>query len=108
VLQLERYLAESCGAQNDKTRQYAQLHAICTVPVFATLFVAVRIFVRIKLDIGLGADDLMMLAALCAYLTCIGTALGIALQGFGQHSFWLSTHEITRALMVCAASVLYL
>lgn len=66
----------------------------------ATIFVIARLYVRTKLDIGLGADDWVMLAALCAYFTCDGIGLGMALQGFGQHTFWLSTHEVSKALMV--------
>ena len=70
------------------------------LPALATLFVLARFYVRIKLTIGLGADDWTMLAALCSYLAMVGTGISMALQGFGQHTFWLSVDEITKALMV--------
>jgi len=45
--------------------------------------VAARIFIRVKLVIGLGADDWTMLAALVAYLASIGGGIGIAFNGIG-------------------------
>jgi hypothetical protein len=107
ALQLQRYAAESCGVQNDMSRVY-QGRAYYTVPALATCFVAARFFVRIKLDVGLGADDWLMLAALSSYLCLTGTGVGMAVQGFGQHTYWLSTYQISTALMVRAANVLYL
>jgi hypothetical protein len=100
ALQLQRYAAESCGISDDKTHLNEEWHGIYSVPTIATIFVVARIFVRAKLDIGLGADDWMMVAALCAYLTDIGVGLGLTLNGFGRHTFWLTTHQITMALMV--------
>ena len=73
-----------------------------TVPALATFFVAARIFVRWKLETGLGADDYMMVAALFAYLTDAALGIGIALNGFGRHTFWLSTSQVSQALKVCS------
>lgn len=100
ALQLERYSAETCGVKNDKSRYYEQIHLYCVLAPLATLFVAARIFTRTKLDIGLGPDDWMMVAALAAYLTDVGTGSMIAAQGFGEHTFWLSTSEVSSALKV--------
>lgn len=58
-----------------------------------------------KLDVGLGADDWMMLAALVAYLTDVGTGFSIASYGFGEHTFWLSTYQVSKALMVSDVDV---
>lgn len=99
-LQLERYAAESCGIPNDKSRQNLQFRMAYVLPALTSCFVAARLFVRTKLEIGLGADDWVMLAALCGYLAAASIGLGVILQGFGQHTFWLSTHEVSRALMV--------
>lgn len=65
------------------------------------LFVGLRIFTRIRFDIGLGSDDWMLLAAEGAYLTTTGTVCTMLKQGFGQHTFWLSVAKVTKALKVC-------
>jgi hypothetical protein len=108
ALQLEKYSAVSCGVPNERTRYHEQLAIYYVAPPLAFIFVIARIFMRIKLDVGLGPDDWMMVAALCAYLTDVGTGLGITTSGFGQHTFWLSTAQVTKALKVCAANGLYL
>lgn len=64
----------------------------------ASLFVIARTFTRMRLDVGLGPDDWMMIAALVAYLTDVGTGATIAAQGFGEHTFWLSIGEVSSAL----------
>ncbi|CZR70202.1 uncharacterized protein PAC_20103 [Phialocephala subalpina] len=107
ALQLERYSAETCGVENDKSRYYEQIHLYCVLAPLATLFVAARIFTRTKLDIGLGPDDWMMAAALAAYLTDVGTGSMIAAQGFGEHTFWLSTSEVSSALKFFYISELF-
>jgi hypothetical protein len=86
-LRLQRYSAETCGVPKDKSRVQEQLNVYYVLPAMATCFVAARVFIRTKLEVGLGADDWMMIAALAAYLTDVGTGLGIALYGFGQHTF---------------------
>ena len=43
----------------------------------------------------------MMLVALVAYLTDIGTAISVTANGFGQHTFWLTAYQVSRALIVC-------
>jgi hypothetical protein len=53
------------------------------------------------LEVGLGADDWMMIAALFALLIAVETSLGLVHNGFGQHTFWLSTHQVITALKVC-------
>lgn len=99
-LQLERYSAESCGVANDKSRYYEQIRLYAVVAPLSTIFVAARIFTRFRIDIGLGPDDWMIMAALAAYLTDVGTGLTITVQGFGQHTFWLTIAEVSTALKV--------
>ncbi|KAH6724285.1 hypothetical protein BKA61DRAFT_664988 [Leptodontidium sp. MPI-SDFR-AT-0119] len=64
------------------------------VPVLTAIFVGGRIVARIKLDVGLGSDDWMILAAAVAYLVDVGTSLGLVLNGFGQHTYWLSARQV--------------
>jgi hypothetical protein len=77
-----------------------QLNVNYVLPALATCFVLARIYIRIKLDVGLGADDWTMLAAHAAYLTDVGTGANIAAYGFGQHTFWLTPDDVSKALMV--------
>ena len=77
-----------------------QLNVYYVLPALATCFVLSRMYIRTKLDVGLGADDWMMLAALAGYLTDVGTGVSIAAYGFGEHTFWLTTDDVSKALMV--------
>jgi hypothetical protein len=95
----------TCGVPNDKSHQKLQLHTFSALPPIASVFVAARFFVRIKLHVGLGADDWMMLAALAAYYVEVAAALVMYMQGFGQHTLWLSQEEITQSLMVSTPKV---
>jgi hypothetical protein len=59
-----------------------QLRVFYVLPALTTTFVAARIFASLKLDIGLGADDWVMVGALGAYLADVGTGYGMIVQGF--------------------------
>jgi hypothetical protein len=100
LLGLERFSADSCGVVNDRSHQTLQLRVFYVLPALTTTFVAARMLARLKLAIGLGADDWVMVGALGAYLADVGTGHGIAVQGFGQHTYYLSTCQITKALQV--------
>jgi hypothetical protein len=41
-----------------------------------------------------------MVGALGAYLADVGTGYGMIVQGFGQHTYYLTTYQITKALQV--------
>lgn len=99
-LQLQRYDAESCGVKNDKSRYYEQIRLYAVVAPLSVIFVSARIFTRFRIDIGLGPDDWMIIAAEAAYLTDVGTGLTIATQHFGEHTFWLSIAQVSKALKV--------
>jgi hypothetical protein len=77
-----------------------QIRLYCILAPLATLFVAARLFARTRLEVGLGPDDWMMLAALIAYLIDIAVGLGIALNGFGEHTYYLSIKQVTDSLRV--------
>ena len=91
---------DSCGVINDKSRQQQQLHMYYVVPALVFIFIALRAFSRIKLEIGLGPDDWMIIAVGCTYKVDVGTGLGIVLNGSGQHTYYLSTHQVSEALKV--------
>jgi hypothetical protein len=63
-------------------------------------FLAGRLFARIQLDIGLGADDWTMIAAFTTYLIDVSTSLGLVLNGFGEHTYWLDKDNIIAAMKV--------
>ena len=52
------------------------------------------------LDVGLGPDDWTMIVAFGAYITDVGTGVAIAVQGFGEHTYYLTEHQVDRALFV--------
>ncbi|KAH7419389.1 hypothetical protein BKA64DRAFT_15732 [Cadophora sp. MPI-SDFR-AT-0126] len=95
LLQLQRYSAVSCGVESDKTRLQDVLRMDYIVPFLTACFIGGRIVARVLLDVGLGADDWMILAAAVAYFVDVGTSLGLVLNGFGQHTYWLSTEQVT-------------
>ncbi|KAH7393460.1 hypothetical protein BKA64DRAFT_755623 [Cadophora sp. MPI-SDFR-AT-0126] len=97
-LQLARYQAEVCEIPNDMTRYWQQIHTYIVLVPLTTLFVSLRIFARLRLNIGIGPDDYVLLVALAFYLTMTSTAWVIAVTGFGQHTFWLLTRQVVRAL----------
>jgi hypothetical protein len=106
ALLLQKFAAVTCETPNDKSHQNELLHADYVLTPLVILLVASRLFSRIKLDVGLGADDWMMVAALCAHLVDLGTGITVVHAGFGQHTFWLTPHQITRALEVSASDPL--
>lgn len=53
-LQLARYQAEVCETPNDKTRYWQQIHTYIVLVPVTTIFVGLRIFARLRLNIGLG------------------------------------------------------
>jgi hypothetical protein len=52
------------------------------------------------LKAGLGADDWAILCAYGFYLVDEGMAIGTLQNGFGMHTYWLSTMEVTDGLRV--------
>jgi hypothetical protein len=50
--------------------------------------------------VGLGADDWAILGAYGFYLVDEGMSIGTLQNGFGMHTYWLSTMEVTDGLRV--------
>jgi hypothetical protein len=69
----------------------------------AVLFVAARVFSRLRLEAGLWLDDYLMIGALLTYLADGSTGLSIVKEGFGQHTWYLTEEQFTRALEVSLA-----
>jgi hypothetical protein len=66
----------------------------------AVIFVLGRIFSRVKLEAGLWLDDYLIIGALAAYICDSSTGLVVVGQGFGQHIWYLSPENLTKALQV--------
>lgn len=98
LLQLQRYQAEECGIANDKAKINEVLLMDYIVPAITTLFIIGRLCARIRLDVGLGCDDWVLIAAYFAYMTAVATSLGLVLNQFGEHTFWLTTGQVVRSL----------
>ncbi|KAL2068085.1 hypothetical protein VTL71DRAFT_16183 [Oculimacula yallundae] len=98
TMQLAKYQAESCGVPNDMTKYWLQIRLYATLAPLTTVFVALRVFSRVRLSVGLGPDDWVLLVAYAIYMSMTGIAWEIAVQGFGQHTFWLLPHQLEKAL----------
>ncbi|RDW60307.1 hypothetical protein BP5796_11913 [Coleophoma crateriformis] len=95
---LEKYQADTCGVPTDRTRVEEQFHLLFVMPVIAFLFVAARVLSRSLLDLGIAADDYMMIAALISYFADVGTGLVICVNGFGEHTYSLTIAQISESL----------
>jgi hypothetical protein len=76
------------------------LHVNYVIPFLTACFLGGRLLGRFLLRIALGADDWVMVLSFVAYLSEVGTSLGMVLNGFGEHGFWLSTDQIVTSLKV--------
>jgi hypothetical protein len=99
-LQFQRYSAQTCGVTNDKSKIDEVLLMDYIVPALTTAFVAGRVFARISLDVGLGADDWVLVSAYITYMIAVATSLGLVLNKFGEHTFWLTTAQVISAMKV--------
>lgn len=99
-LELELYEADLCGIKSDKSMLEEQLHLYYVFPALATIFVILRLLSRWLLNLGVREDDYMMIAALVAYLGGVAMGLEMASQGFGQHTWYLTSDQIDTAMKV--------
>lgn len=99
-LRVQKYQMESCGVQNDKSRQKFYVRQAYVLVFLSTLFVGLRCFSRLKLKVGMAADDWTMIASLCSYILDTVAALLQAKNGFGQHIYNLMPEGLTDALKV--------
>lgn len=94
------------GIPSDKSRQDQQVLTYEIMPPLTVFFVGIRFFTRWLFWGGIGADDWMILAAELCYLLEVAFALGMAIFGFGEHTWFLTTDEIINAQRVGSPSAL--
>lgn len=99
-LRAQKYQMDACGVKNDKSRQSFYIRQAYVLVFLSTLFVGLRCFSRLKLKVGMGADDWTIIAALCSYILDTVAALLQTKNGFGQHIFYLTPKELTDSLKV--------
>lgn len=78
-----------------------RLHVIVTPMV--VLFVAARIFIRLRLESRLRPDDYAIVAAGVTYVGAAAMAFPVTMKGYGQHTWYLSIADLTLALKVSAS-----
>lgn len=101
---LQKYTADTCGVPTDRTRVDQQFRLLIVLPILAFVFVSIRILTRVLLEVGVKADDYMMIAALIAYFADVGTGLVICMNDFGEHTYSLSVVQISESLKVSITS----
>jgi hypothetical protein len=86
--------------KNDKSHQNQdmRLHIILT-PLVA-LFIIARLFIRVKMEAGIGPDDWAMAIAVVFYMGSAGIAFPITMMGYGQHTWYLTPDTIILSLKV--------
>lgn len=99
-MKLAHYEADTCGVKTDRSRVEEQLHLYYVMPALTAVFVALRFASRIVVDVGVKADDYMMLAAEVAFLADVATGLVMIFNKFGEHTYFLSTKELSTSLEV--------
>lgn len=75
-----------------------RLHLVVTPLVI--LFIASRVFIRLKTNTGLGLDDWAIIIAGLFYVANAGMAIPITVIGYGQHTWYLSPGDMILALKV--------
>lgn len=100
LFSLQRYAAETCRLAHDDSRIRQVLIVDYILPFLTTLFVVGRICARKILDVGLAWDDWILLAGYFFYLCSVAGSLGMVMNDFGEHAFWLTTDQMITALKV--------
>jgi hypothetical protein len=75
-----------------------RLHIVLTPLV--GLFILARIFIRLRVEFGLGLDDWAMIFAGAFYMGSAGIAFPITIMGYGQHTWYLPISTIILSLKV--------
>ncbi|CAG8961646.1 hypothetical protein HYFRA_00006183 [Hymenoscyphus fraxineus] len=97
-LRVQRFQKDSCGVQNDKSRQRSYQRTAHVFIIFCTFFIAARCYARVKLGMGMAADDWVMVAAGAVFMVVSAGVLDTAERNFGQHLYYLTTEEVTYSL----------
>lgn len=101
---LVRFSDEVCGRSNDLSRRNAGVQVTAAYIPLVTLFLAVRLFIRLKTEAGLWADDYLMIGAFIFYLASVSMELVLLDTGFGQHTWYFSTPMFSDAVKVSSCS----
>lgn len=99
-LRLQKFQQDSCGVHNDNSRKGYLFRQTWTLIILSTLFVGLRCIARLKLGAGMGLDDWAMVAALNSYIIVTAFSLSGLKNNFGQHTYYLTSSELTESLKV--------
>ncbi|TVY84858.1 hypothetical protein LSUE1_G001302 [Lachnellula suecica] len=98
ALRMEGYSKKSCGF-SDNHRADAQMQLFYVIPFLVFVFVALRIFGRVKQHTGRLADhDWMIIAAFVSFLCLTWSGVEISLNGFGKHTYFLNAIQVSEGL----------
>jgi hypothetical protein len=88
------------GVKNDKSHQHQDMRLHIVLTPLVGLFILVRVFIRMRVEFGLGLDDWAMIFAGVFYMGSVGIAFPITIMGYGQHTWYLEPSTITLSLKV--------
>jgi hypothetical protein len=88
------------GVKNDKSHQHQDMRLHIVLTPLVGLFILARVFIRRKVEFGLGLDDWAMIFAGVFYMGSVGIAFPITIMGYGQHTWYLEPSTITLSLKV--------
>jgi hypothetical protein len=92
------------GVKNDKSHQHQDMRLHIVLTPLVGLFILARVFIRMKVEFGLGLDDWAMVFAGVFYMGSVGIAFPITIMGYGQHTWYLEPSTITLSLKVRSLS----
>lgn len=83
------------------------LAVLWTLTALATLTVAARIFIRLRMLKAFGIDDYLIIVAIILGLAYCGTTTAAIAYGFGKHAKALSQHNMEMAILLNTVSFLF-
>jgi hypothetical protein len=92
------------GVKNDKSHQHQDMRLHIVLTPLVGLFILARVFIRMRVEFGLGLDDWAMIFAGVFYMGSVGIAFPITIMGYGQHTWYLEPSTITLSLKVRSPS----
>jgi len=92
------------GVKNDKSHQHQDMRLHIVLTPLVGLFILARVFIRMKVEFGLGLDDWAMVFTGVFYMGSVGIAFPITIMGYGQHTWYLESSTITLSLKVRSLS----
>jgi hypothetical protein len=92
------------GVKDDKSHQHQDMRLHIVLTPLVGLFILARVFIRMKVEFGLGLDDWTMVFAGVFYMGSVGIEFPITIMGYGQHTWYLEPSTITLSLKVRSLS----